>query len=93
MSEALNPNHPITQQFASETGLLALLAIMVSKYGTDGTIIVTVHDVEHFEREFGPDSVVVIDNTGTDYLRPLKLRLLSREEGERLARREGGMPV
>ena len=82
MSE-LNPNHPVVVETRDQWHKLA--AILMAKFG-------------HNEVEILPEDVanlgdnqkgIVIDTRGGRFV----LRLVSMEEGERLAREAGGLPV
>lgn len=79
----LNPNHKVTASVHDEWHKFA--AILMSKFGQD-EVEITIEDVEKIR---DGERCIVMDNRGDKCV----LRLMSMDEGERLARQEGGLPV
>ena len=77
-----NPNHPVTQAVAEHWHKLAALA--VAKAG--GHIVITAHDIE----QFAPGELNI---TVQELADGLHLRIVDSVEAERLARKEGGLPI
>ena len=82
MSE-VNPNHPVTEMARSEWH--KVVGLMMQRHGLT-EFEVTSADVE---RLGAADAAVVMDCRGGRVV----VRLMPLKEGERLARREGGLPV
>lgn len=80
----LNPQHPVTSAVHDQWH--KIVAILLHKYDL-GHVIITMKDFEAFVADH-PDSVVVLH----DKRDGLHLTMTSREEGERLARTQGGLP-
>lgn len=77
----LNPNHPVTSKVHDHWHKIA--AILVNRCPNGETVI----PVEEVERVAG--KAITIKETA----RGIELRVVSMEEGKRLARQEGGSPV
>ncbi|PRZ51201.1 hypothetical protein BX589_12042 [Paraburkholderia fungorum] len=85
MRDALNPNHPVTQH-AGENWQ-SLMAALLCQLGE--TAVLTIADVERLNMRFPGDQPVVLVHYHAE---SIELRLVSRTEGERLAREHGGLP-
>lgn len=81
MSE-MNPNHPVTRAIAAQWHKLAALA--VAKAG--GHVVITSEDIS----SFAPGELNITVQELPD---GIHLRIVGREEAERLARKEGGLPL
>ena len=81
----LNPNHPVTTQVRDQWH--KLLAFAMFKNGTR-TLTITLADMNRFE-EVLPGGCIVFQPKGD----AITIRLVSAEEGERLARQQGGLPA
>lgn len=79
---AKNPNHPVTQAVAAQWHKLAALA--VAKAG--GHIVITPRDIAAFAPGELNITVQELDDG-------IHLRIVNSVEAERLARREGGLPI
>lgn len=84
MSE-INPNHPVTQEVREIWHKIA--ALMLHKSGKK-EMTITIADLQAWERDY-PNGAVVIKANNFDF----RLWLVTAEEGEKLAREEGGLPV
>ena len=82
MSE-LNPNHPVTQAVHDQWHKIA--GILMMKLGTNA-IEITSEDVQALGDE---ERAIVADCRGGHLI----VRLVTMEEGARLAKREGGLPI
>ncbi len=79
----LNPNHPATTRVRDHWHKIC--AILMLKFGkTD--VEITLEDLELIADN---EKAIVIDERGGRCF----IRLVTMEEGERLAREEGGLPV
>lgn len=79
----LNPNHPVTREVHDHWHKIA--AILMMRLGVDA-LEITEDDV----RELGDsDRSIVADARGGKFV----VRMMGRMEAERLARKEGGLPV
>jgi hypothetical protein len=85
MSGALNPNHPVTQ--SAQSNWQALMAALLMQNGGEATL--TLADIERLNIRFPGDTPVVMVHYHAD---SVELRVVSRTEGERLAREHGGPP-
>lgn len=83
----INPNHPVTQEFRELW--FKLCAILVARNGTE--TLVTAEEVERWSTAY-PDHVIVVKPVG-EQGRNLLLAIVTRQEGERLAGEEGGLPA
>ena len=83
MSE-LNPDHPTTRAVHDQWHKLCCLLMI--KFGRKD-VVFTNADVEKFVETFTEKAIVCDTRNGM-----LALRIVSMEEGERLAREEGGLP-
>ena len=80
----INPNHPVTRTVHDHWHKVA--AMLLFKLSRHEKVVITPEDIEQANRE---DINIVIkdaDNKITVYL-------VNKEEGERLARQAGGLPV
>ncbi|TDY26279.1 hypothetical protein B0G81_6789 [Paraburkholderia sp. BL6665CI2N2] len=82
---ALNPNHEVTQH--AQSNWQALMATLLCQIGESATL--TIADIERLNMRFPGDQPVVMVHYHAD---TIELRLVSRTEGERLAREHGGLP-
>lgn len=82
MIEERNPNHPITRTVHDHWHKIA--AIIMLKLNVR-TVTITQADLIKFA---GEDLDIVIH----EHDKVLDIKLVSKEEGERLARKEGGLP-
>jgi hypothetical protein len=80
----VNPNHPVTMTMHDHWH--KVVAILMHQCGLDSFEITAAH-LEQFEREY-PNGNVVADARGSRFV----IRLVTAEEGQRLARSEGGLP-
>jgi hypothetical protein len=78
----LNPNHPVTQAVSDHWHTIC--AILMNKMGTDH-LIITQRDIQRMT----PGSCIVIHEKKDG----IHLKMVSREEGERMAREQGGLPT
>lgn len=80
----LNPNHPVTQEMHQLWH--KIVALLMARAGTDEITIT----VEEIEQSLGKlNNRVVVAHPDGDVL---KVSIVTWEEGERLARKEGGLP-
>lgn len=79
----LNPNHPVTQM--AHDNWHKLCAALMVKFGLTA-VEITMADMEELGHN---EKGIALDLRGGKCV----LRLLTMEEGERLARGEGGLPV
>lgn len=80
----LNPNHPVTSTMHDHWHKIAML--LVARLPGKQTIITA----EEIERVAGRgDQAITIKETGAG----LELRVVTMEEGRKLASQEGGLPV
>lgn len=79
----INPNHPVTRQAHDHWHKVA--AILMMRLGVD-VLEITEDDVSKLGNN---EKAVVADCRGGKFV----LRLVTMEEGEKLAREAGGMPV
>ncbi len=77
----LNPNHPVTA--ALHDSHHKIVGMLMQHYG------ITEFEVTSAKIERLEGMAVLLDARGGR----LRVRLISMEEGERIARREGGLPV
>lgn len=80
----LNPNHPTTQTLRDHWHKIAIL--IMRKLGVEH-VIITEKDIERLAEHEGSYVFAHDQRDG------LHIRLVSREEGERLAREHGGLPT
>lgn len=85
MNHALNPNHPVTQHAGDNWQ--SLMAALLLSIGESAKL--TIEDIQRLQRRFPGDQPVVLVHYHAD---SIELRLVSRTEGERLAREHGGLP-
>jgi hypothetical protein len=85
MSE-INPNHPMTR--AVHDHWHKFVAILLHKFGKK-EITISLQDVMAMREEFNDDVIVIAQEKGENIV----LRLVTGEEGRRLARAEGGLPI
>lgn len=83
--DEINPNHPTSAGLRDQWH--KLVALLIWKYEL-GHVVLSPEDLERMFEEH-PDSVVVAE----DRRDGIHLRLVTREEGERLARAAGGLPA
>jgi hypothetical protein len=81
----LNPNHPVTQEVHDHWH--KIVAILLHKFGKR-EVTITMADVQAWERDW-PGGAIVIKANMYDF----QLRLITAEQGQELARKEGGLPV
>jgi len=79
--EAMNPNHPVTALM--QANALQLVALLLSKFNL-GEVVITKEDID---RVSGAIDNVVLAHSKKD---ALIVKLVSREEAERLACEHGG---
>lgn len=79
----LNPNHPVTREVHDHWH--KIVGILLLKMGKDSVEITEADVIALGDNQMS----VAFDTRGGKCF----VRLLSMEEGERLARREGGLPV
>lgn len=79
---ALNPNHPVTQM-ASENWH-KLLAVLMLKLGIEN-----IHLTEADVARMGDNQKAILMHAHAD---SIELKIVSLEEGARLAREHGGLP-
>jgi hypothetical protein len=82
--DELNPNHPVTRTMHDEWH--KIVAVLMHQLGMTAAEITEAH-LEAFARDY-PGGAVVADCRNGRFM----VRLVSAEEGERLARKEGGLP-
>lgn len=75
----LNPNHPATQQLSDHWH--KIVALLLHRYGD---VVITLDEVRTLPQDAGVTFQELDDG--------LHVRLVSREEGERLATLHGGRP-
>lgn len=80
--KALNPNHPVTRMLDDQWHKLAALAVL--KAG--GHVVITMEDL----LAFAPGDLNITVQELPD---GIHLRIVDRAEAERLARKEGGLPI
>lgn len=85
MMDELNPNHPVTS--AAHDHWHKIVAILMHKFDL-GHVCITEKDFERFTAEC-PDHVVLLHDRSDG----MHLKIISRAEGERLAREAGGLPA
>lgn len=78
----LNPNHPVTREMSEQWH--KIVGLLMLKFG-EHHIEITSEDIARLHEM---NSAVAIEPTDD----VIHLRLMSFEEGERLARKEGGLP-
>ena len=83
----LNPNHPVTSKVHDHWH--KVVAILLHKFAKQlgREVRIYPYDIEALEHS-GLANVVIEDRDGC-----IRLRLVDQAEGERLARKEGGLPV
>lgn len=86
MIEELNPNHPVTNELREQYH--KLLAIVMWRFGMD-RLVVTSEEIERFVTDHPGGINVAFEPKGHN----LTIRIVDDEEGARLARREGGLPI
>lgn len=79
----LNPNHPVTSTMHDHWHKIA--AMLVSRLPEQRTLV-TVEEIERFARA---DLAITIKDVGVG----LELQIVSMDEGRKLAKQEGGLPV
>ncbi len=79
----LNPNHPVTQEVHDHWHKIC--AILMMRFGVDA-VEITEADVAALGHN---EKAVCADTRGGRFV----VKLVSMEEGERLARKAGGLPV
>lgn len=79
----LNPNHPVVQQ--AHDHWHKLCALVMLKLGRPH-VVITMADVMKLGDDCNAVTIQELDDG-------IHLRLVSMEEGNRLARKEGGLPV
>lgn len=79
----LNPNHPVTRKVHDHWHKIA--AILVSRL-PKGRATITLGEIERFS---ATNPAITIKEVPAG----LELRIVTMEEGEQLARAEGGLPV
>lgn len=79
----INPNHPVLRE--AHDHWHKFCAILMSKFGAT-EVEITIDDVMQLGDN---EHAIVLDTRGGRCV----LRMVTMEEGERLARKEGGMPV
>lgn len=86
--DEINPNHPVTRTLHDHWH--KLLAVVLHKYRHDlpRDVVITGPDIEALTRAY-PEMPSIIAHDQRD---GLHLRLVDGPEGERLARKEGGLP-
>jgi hypothetical protein len=86
----LNPNHPVTQK--AHDHWHKIVAIILHKFSDilPNEIQIFPRDIEALERAFSGDmpAVVLEDRDGA-----LRVRLVTMRDGEKLARKAGGLPA
>lgn len=80
MSE-INPNHPMTAAVHDQWHKLC--AVLVQKLA-DGHAVITLRDLQLMS----PGTCITVQET----IHGIELRLVTEEEGMRLARQQGGLP-
>ncbi len=86
--DTLNPNHPVTQKLNDDL-FHKILALYMWKSGTR-SFDITVADIRAFPADL---AVVVKDSAGQPGgMGRMEIRLVTRAEGEQLARAQGGRP-
>lgn len=81
----LNPNHPSTR--GAHDNWHKIVAMIMHQRGLK-RIQITVKDVERFSKDYSGSAVTIrFDDTDG-----ITLTLISMEEAEKLARKEGGLP-
>ena len=83
--DELNPNHPVTA--AVHDHWHKIVALLIHKFEL-GHVVITAEDLVRWERDC-PDCVVLLH----DRRDGMHLRVITRVEGECLAREEGGLPT
>ena len=83
--DELNPNHGVTSEMRDQYH--KLLAIIVG-LGYGGATTITVADLERFTEQW-PDAAIIVHS----HADCIELRLVTREEGDQIAREHGGLPV
>lgn len=80
----LNPNHPVTAQMREQWH--KVLAVLMCRLGMT-EFEITSEALVAFERDY-PGGAVVADARNGRFI----VRLVTAEDGERMARAEGGLP-
>lgn len=83
--DELNPNHGVTIEMRDQYH--KLLAFMIWRSGGD-RIVITASDLERFQND-RPDGTNLVVEPKDDIL---TLRIVTDDEGRRLARMAGGLP-
>lgn len=83
----INPNHPVTQLLDDEF-MHKLCTVLVMQMG--GSARITIADLEALQLRFGGAEPTLVTHAHADNI---ELTLVSREDGEKLARQHGGMPI
>jgi hypothetical protein len=81
----LNPNHGVTIEMREQYH--KLLAFVIWKSGSD-RLVITAADLERFQND-RPDGTNLVVEPKNDIM---TLRIVTDEEGRRLARMAGGLP-
>jgi len=82
--DELNPNHPVTAGLHDQWHKLLVLVMLKLERSA---VTLTADDIERFAN--GPELAVVAH----DRRNRIELRVVTMEEGERLAREHGGLPT
>lgn len=82
----LNPNHPVTQLLDDEF-MHKLAALLVMKAGGEASI--TMGDLEDLRALFDGEEPTLVTHCRTDVI---ELKLVPRNDAERMAREHGGLP-
>ena len=80
-----NPNHPVTRTMHDQWH--KIVAILVAR-SASGKIEISEEEIARWAEKFDGYSVVIKDSN-----HKLTLWLVDEKEGERLARKEGGLPA
>ena len=81
--DEINPNHPVTRAISDHWHKVAALIMFITD---KRRLIATPEMIDRMGRE---DLVIILH----EHADSLEIRLMPREEGEKLAKEHGGMPV